>query len=116
MQVSMLIINSCEEVPYLAKHLQMLDSTHTKKLFIQYLKIAWLSAHIDKIPSSHLLFQHKKVNIRKSRIRSKTYSKLKRKTPEQCQLTMCSCQSTSFWCLFLLILDIIHTASKYFYC
>ena len=42
---------------YLAKHLGMLDSTHTKKLFIEYLKISLLSACINKIPTSHLLVQ-----------------------------------------------------------
>ena len=35
--------------------------------------------------------------------------KLKRKTPERRQLTVCSCQLTSFWCLSLLILGMFHT-------
>ena len=34
--------------------------------------------------------------------------KLKKKTPERRQLTVCSCQLTLFWCLSLLTLDIFH--------
>ena len=41
---------------YLAKHLWMLDSIQ-KKMFTQYLKITGLPAHINKIPSQHLLVQ-----------------------------------------------------------
>ena len=45
----------------------MLDSTRTQKLFIQYLKIACLSARMSKIPSWHLLAQslHKKQQNKK---------------------------------------------------
>ena len=42
---------------YLAKHLRMLDSTHKKTVFMQYLKIASLSARINKIPNTLLLVQ-----------------------------------------------------------
>ena len=44
---------------YLAKHLQMLDSTHStqQNIYAKYLKTAWLSARINKIPNSHLLVQ-----------------------------------------------------------
>ena len=77
-----------------------------KKLFTQYLNITWLSALFSKFPVNIYNF---KVNIRNSRIRSKTCSKLKRKTPERHQLTVRSCQLMLFWCLSLLILDIFHT-------
>ena len=47
------------------------------------------------------------LNMRNSRTRSKICSKLKRKTLERrqltvcsCQLTVCSCQLTLFWCPF----------------
>ena len=91
---------------YLAKHLWMLDSTH-KKLFTRYLKTTWLSACISEIPSCNLPVQS---YIRNSRTRSKICWKLKRKTPEWHQLTVCSCQLTSFWCLLLLMLDMFHNS------
>ena len=40
--------------------------------------------------------------------------KLKKKTPERRQLTVCSCQLTLFWCLSLLTLDIFHIVSSVF--
>ena len=75
----------------------------TKKFFTQYLNITWLSALFSKFPVNIYSF---KMN---SWTRSKTCSKLKRKTPEWHQLTVCSCQWMLFWCLSLLILDIFHT-------
>ena len=71
----------------------MLDSTHKKKMFKQYLKIAWLSACINKIHSLHLLVH---INIRNSRTRNKICSKLKRKTTEQGQLIVSLCVLTLY--------------------
>ena len=70
----------------------MLDSTHKKKLFMQYLKIAQLSALILKILSLQLLAQsYKKQNI----------FKIKKKDTK----------ATSINCMFIfiLILNIFHT-------
>ena len=82
---------------FLAKHTQMLDSTKNV-VYTVFKKYMYLNFQ-----------QHLLVNIRNNTTRSKICSNLKRKTPERCQRTVCSCQLVSFWCLSLLILDIFHT-------
>ena len=82
---------------FLAKHTQMLDSTKNV-VYTVFKKYMYLNFQ-----------QHLLVNIRNNTTRNKICSNLKRKTPERCQITVCSCQLMSFWCLSLLILDIFHT-------
>ena len=43
--------------PPLVTRLRMLDPTHKKKMLMQYLKIASLSARMNKIPNTLLLVQ-----------------------------------------------------------
>ena len=74
------------------------DATfYTNKLFPHYLKITWLSAHINKIPSQHLQVQ----SYNKKR-QNKKQNMFKVKKDTWATSTVCSCQLTCSGVFFVL--------------